>query len=91
MINNGDDVVVVEIENFVGTKDKAFIIGRRFNHKTDLFTSPMSSSSLNIFKVSDRSSTLECWRFENVRCKVFNMPIPGIVSRAIFPISVDLV
>ena len=90
MINDGDDVAVVVIENFVGTKDEAFITGRRFNYKTDLLTSPMRSFSLNIFKVSNLSSIIECWRFENFRCKVF-IPIHGIASRAVFHFSGDLV
>ena len=61
MINDGDDVAVAVIENFVGIKDEAFTTGRRFNYKTDLLTSPMRSFSLNIFKVSNLSSTIECW------------------------------
>jgi hypothetical protein len=91
MLKEDEDIVVAVIENYVRMGNNVFLIGRRFNSKSDIYISPVPSSSLYIYKVTALNERLECCPFDKVRCKVFNMVIPGISSRAIFPIPVDLV
>lgn len=71
-----NDLSVVVIENFVELLDGCKkIVGRKFNTKIELYTYPVVSSYIEIFKVKDPLS-LDCWHMNEIYCKavIFSLP-----------------
>jgi len=72
-----NDLSVVVIENFVELLDGSkHIVGRKFGIQTDLYTYPVVSSYIEIFKVKDPRS-LCCWSVAEIYCKAVLLPLPA--------------
>lgn len=62
------DASVIVIENIIRNEHEDFIVGRKFYNKSNLFSYPLSSSSNDIFRVSELSDSLEAFPLNNVKC-----------------------
>lgn len=82
---------IILIENFVfNPEDGAFIIGRKFLAVQDLYSEPLNSSRLNIFRVEQLSGDLFKYSLEDVILKFYRIPIPANDGAfAVFPILLD--
>ena len=56
------------IENIIRNEHEDFIVGRKFSNKSYLFSYLLSSSSNEIFRVSELSDSLEAFPLNNVKC-----------------------
>jgi len=66
---------VVKIENIIKCTDRNYLIGRKFENKSDLFSYPFSSSIINIYIVSSLGS-LQRWCFDDIKKKVVILTLP---------------
>ena len=62
------DASVIVIENIIRNEHEDFIVGRKFSNKSYLFSYLLSSSSNEIFRVSELSDSLEAFPLNNVKC-----------------------
>lgn len=62
------DASVIGIENIIRNEHEDFTVGRKFSNKSNLFSYPLSSSSNDIFRVSELSDSLEAFPLNNVKC-----------------------
>ena len=89
------DASVIVIENIIRNGHEDFIVGRKFSNKSNLFSFPLSSSSYDIFRVSELSDSLEAFPLNNVKCKALKLPNfegSGVVmdgTYAVFPILME--
>lgn len=68
------DGSIVVIENFLKKKESSYIIGRKYEKLTDLYSYPLESSKLNIHKV-DSLSELNMWPVNVITCKALRLPL----------------
>ena len=80
------DFSIVKIENILEIDQQAFIVGRKFVNKQDLYTYPLKSSHLHIFLVNGLSR-LNIWPLELFLYKANLLPISRSVDKfASFPL-----
>jgi len=81
-LNEGDNCVqmknldIVKIENFTTSKfdSSILVVGRKYEKKEEFFTTPCSSSMLNIHKVSNLGH-LQSWKLTEIKEKIMNLPL----------------
>ena len=66
---------VVDIDNVIACPKGLFIVGKRFTRLDNVFTYPVESSKLDIFRVSKISDALEHWPLSAIKFKAFKFPI----------------
>ena len=78
---------IVIIRNFVSIEGEPYIVGCSFLDACDLFTAPIESSRLDIYKLSILSEELQLWPLKSVWKKCFLLPRPSMNnSFAIIPL-----
>lgn len=60
----------VMVHNIMQTADGVFIVGQQFRVCSDLYTSPVKSSSLGVYKVEKLSLRMNAWPVNEIECKV---------------------
>jgi len=70
----GGSPIVILIENIVQLYSHIYLIGRRYLKYSDLYTYPFVSSTLNEIVVSELSTTLESFQYNNVQFKAVHVP-----------------
>lgn len=68
------DLSVVEICNFVKQGETKIVIGRKFRSKRDYYKSPLPSSRIYEYEVSNRSLHLEAWDMKHILFKAVKLP-----------------
>ena len=69
------DLTIVQISNFVKLFDgRNVIVGRKFNSRTDIYKTPLPSSSLLEFSVSKLVPYYEAWDVKHIKCKAVRIP-----------------
>ncbi|KYM98543.1 hypothetical protein ALC62_10742 [Cyphomyrmex costatus] len=66
---------ILKIENIIKCNDGTYLIGRKFEIKSDLFSYPFPSSCINIYIVSNLGS-LHRWCLDDIKKKVVLLPLP---------------
>ena len=66
---------VVDIDNVIACPKGLFIVGKRFTRLDNVFTYPVESSKLDIFRVSKISDALEHLPLSTIKFKAFKFPI----------------
>ena len=79
------DNIIVKIKNFLKKGQLVIVRGFQFNLKQDLFSSPTTSGTFQVFKCCSISETIRSFDLCNIACKCIALPI-SIESYAIFPI-----
>lgn len=66
---------IVKIENIIKCKEGNYLIGRKFEKKSNLFSYPFFSSCINIHIVSNLGS-LKTWCLDDIKKKMVLLPFP---------------
>jgi hypothetical protein len=80
------DKTFVKIENFVSLFEKPYVIGRKFVELSNLYPAPFDSTMFDIYKCK-LSIELDSWPVEDVKHKMYLMPLIGTDQFAVFPIE----
>ena len=87
MIDDGDAKKIVVVENFLLRNDTPYVVGRYYTEVEDLYSHPIPSSRLDIYKVKDKlSPILEIWPLLSVVAKCYRIPQQFTGMFGIFPI-----
>ena len=80
------DGAICIISQIIPRSDRIFLVVRSFTQKEDLYSTPISSSIFDIYKVSELSCTFQV-EIDLIKTKVYLMPL-SIPQFAAFPMSV---
>jgi len=79
---------VIEICNFVQTRNGYYVVGKEYVKASDLYKFPFASSDLDIYSL-DQQSEFKYWPISSLKCKALVLPFNDLKQLAAFPINLQ--
>ena len=80
------DETIVNFEHLVSLLEKPYVIGRKFEDLSNLYPALFDSKILDTHKCKV-SVELNIWPVEEVKNKIYLIPLTGTYQFAVFPIE----